>query len=100
MTIYATSGERVTCENGHHICTFLETVAAGQREVADCLTDWQQAEPMIGEYIPNCHQCGAPFYLAGGMFHFGEGVTAAWRIFSADRVVNTLARPLPLHWDA
>jgi hypothetical protein len=46
--VYALAGERVTCENGHHICTFAQTVYIGDMQYPDTqFTDWQQSYPRL-----------------------------------------------------
>jgi hypothetical protein len=74
--VYATAGETVTCENGHPICDFLETVHVGQEQDADRqLGNWRQDKPTVGQFpIPRCAKCGAPF-ATGVVYHFRDG----WR---------------------
>lgn len=73
---YAVAGEIVTCENGHPICEFIETVESGQRQdLPRQLGKWRQPEPEVGTIpVPVCAVCGAQFYT-GAHFHIGE----SWR---------------------
>jgi len=82
---YALKGEAVTCENGHVICEFVETVHVGQRQdVERQLGNWQQKKPTLGQLpLPVCEKCGAQFTL-GDRYHFASG----WRV--ADRGPNGL----------
>lgn len=74
----AKDGDRILCENGHHVCTIeritgeiayydfedkefkQETVTADQLESL-LLTDWQQAEPECGtgSFTVMCDKCNA-----------------------------------------
>lgn len=73
---YAQVGEIVTCENGHPICEFVETVAYGQmQDVAHQLGGWRQGVPEVGQLpLPACDRCGAQF-TDGMRYHFADG----WR---------------------
>jgi hypothetical protein len=69
--VYALAGERVTCENGHHICTFAQTVYIGDMQYPDTqFTDWQQSVPIHASH-PVCAKCNAKFYTHGGILHIG-----------------------------
>jgi hypothetical protein len=69
---YAVEGERVTCENGHYICEFMETVDVGQWFDPKQLGNWAQEAPHVGQYpIPGCAVCGAKF-STGALFHIEE----------------------------
>jgi hypothetical protein len=73
---YAEAGEVVTCENGHPICEFIETVAWGQiQDVERQLGRWHQEKPEVGQLpLPVCAICSASF-TDGMRYHFGDG----WR---------------------
>lgn len=72
---YAAKGEKVTCENGHEICTFSRDVSWGDFFTPGDLTDWKQKEPEIGDLDPQrCESCGKPWSDAM-RFHFADG----WR---------------------
>jgi hypothetical protein len=77
LSVYAHAGDVVTCENGHEICTFKETVLVGQRQdLPKHLGDFRQESPEIGDPLPAlCVICGAPFVHSPGLFHFADG----WR---------------------
>lgn len=75
-TVYARAGERVTCENGHHIFTFCRTVRMGEDvDPPKNMEDWQIPVPPIGAVDPPCH-CGAQWAACDGRFHFERG---GWR---------------------
>ena len=83
LTPYAHAGEQVTCENGHEVCKFTVDVYIGQnQDLQHQLGHWTQEEPIVGGEIPECMRCGAPFYRAGGFFHFKEG----WRVRSLPKL--------------
>jgi hypothetical protein len=72
--IFASLGDIVTCENGHPICAFAETVMIGQmQDVRRHFVGWTQEEPEAGSY-PVCAKCEALF-TDSGHFHFEDG----WR---------------------
>jgi len=73
---YAVAGETVTCESGHPICDFVETVNYGQmQDVKRQLGNWRQPEAKIGEFpIRGCAVCGKP-WTTGSTYHFKFG----WR---------------------
>ncbi len=75
-TVYGRIGEKVTCENGHHIFTFRETAYLGEpQDPKRHFGNWQQPEPVIGQIpIPSCAKCGAP-WTDGMVYHFEDG----WR---------------------
>jgi hypothetical protein len=75
--VFAYAGDVVTCESGHPICTFAETVKFGQQQdVKRQLTAWTQEEPEPGLFlVPVCAQCEARFVDGNGHFHFPGG----WR---------------------
>jgi len=74
--VFASAGEVVTCESGHSICTFAETVNIGQYQLPHHLGEWRQEEPKIGTFpMPVCAKCGSKFVLDNGHFHFHGG----WR---------------------
>ena len=76
LPVYAKAGEVVTCENGHVICQFVETVCRGATQnLPKQLGHWRQKEPKVGGPIPVCAKCGAWFYLSPGLFHIGK----SWR---------------------
>jgi hypothetical protein len=70
---YAVVGETVTCENGHPICDFMETVDVGQmQDLPRQLGNWRQETPTVGQFpIPGCAICGKPF-TTGISFHIGK----------------------------
>jgi len=72
LPVYACKGETVTCENGHPICDFVETVHCGQnQDVRMQLGNWRQDEPQLGALpIPGCAVCGAAF-TTGTHYHVG-----------------------------
>jgi hypothetical protein len=73
---YAAAGETVTCTNGHPICEFAKDAMSGETFSSSYLTNWRQKEPKVGQTpIPRCAVCGAPFYIAGNIFHIGT----SWR---------------------
>jgi hypothetical protein len=76
IPVYAYKGERVTCENGHVVCEFVETVFRGGSQALDVqLGYWRQKKPVIGQMeLPRCEICGAKWYY-GGIFH----TMAGWR---------------------
>jgi hypothetical protein len=78
LPVYAHAGEVVTCENGHEICTFKETVMVGQiQELDRQIGDFRQERPKVGDMLPlYCTICGARWAGAWGTFHFKGG----WRL--------------------
>lgn len=79
MSVYAFKGERITCENGHHICTVAHTINKGQAQRDDDFEDWQQPEPAMDTF-PKCDKCGGKFFAGSGIFHFVGG----WRYDGAE----------------
>lgn len=74
--LYACAGERVTCENGHYICTVARDIVMGAFAQRGEFMDWCfGGEPEIGKPPPPC-QCGAPWWQPGQKFHFDNG---GWR---------------------
>jgi hypothetical protein len=75
-TPYATEGEAITCENGHYICDFVQTVYEGDiQNVEEQLGNWQQTKPKLGVIpLPCCEKCGAQWTL-GVIYHIEGG----WR---------------------
>ena len=73
--IYADKGETVTCENGHPICEFLDSVATGQPFSSLHMGNWQQPEPKLGTIAQACGICGARWFK-GPYLHFPNG----WRV--------------------
>jgi hypothetical protein len=82
--MYASRGEKVTCENGHYICTLAEDMPDWMTGTPKC-EDWQQPEPAIGDQ-PVCQVCGGMWFcgsvtfpdgmiLQGQFLHFPDG----WR---------------------
>jgi hypothetical protein len=63
MKIYAKKGEKVTCENGHHICTVSCDIITGVYQKAGDLMEWTQPKPKINGKIPKCKQCKGEFYV-------------------------------------
>ncbi len=76
LPVYARAGEWVTCEKGHTVCAFAETVHVGQmQDVGRHFTYWCQEPPMLGQLpIPGCQICGAA-WTNGMSYHFDDG----WR---------------------
>jgi hypothetical protein len=76
-TSYAREGEVVTCENGHPICEFIQTVYVGDtQDPENQLGFWHQPKPEVGQNpVPRCSKCGGRWYIAGGIMHFKDG----WR---------------------
>jgi hypothetical protein len=72
---YAKKGDAVTCERGHHICTFQRDVAVSDPFDSTVLGDWRQPEPKKGTVYQPCMICGARWYK-GVYLHFPGG----WRI--------------------
>jgi hypothetical protein len=75
--LYATAGERVLCENGHHVATFNKDVAMGGR-IAGALDFIGQPEPTPGSPIPICAQCGAAAFRGVMHAHFTDGWRGSW----------------------
>lgn len=76
--IYAKKGERITCENGHEICTFSREVLYGdEQNVAVDLTNWKQAEPQKGDPCESirCEICRAEWIRNGFNYH----IEGEWR---------------------
>ena len=74
--VFASAGETVTCENGHPICEFVETVHYGQMQNLPAqLGNWRQEPPKLGSFDIKCEKCGAKFAAGNGHFHFANG----WR---------------------
>jgi hypothetical protein len=75
-SVYAFAGETVTCENGHPICDFVETVYFGDFQRPDQqFGNWRQSKPQVGQLpLPVCEKCGAAF-TDGMRYHIGE----VWR---------------------
>ena len=69
--LYAKEGERVTCEDGHHICTLAADIPL--YSTGALKADWHQPEPKIGDQ-PVCKICGK-MWFAG---HIGLLETAKW----------------------
>ena len=72
---YAVKGEVVTCENGHFICEFLDTVNVGQSWDSTKLGRWRQPEPKLGTMKQPCTSCNARWF-EGSYLHFPDG----WRV--------------------
>ncbi|QPF87010.1 hypothetical protein IC762_12220 [Bradyrhizobium genosp. L] len=72
-TPYARKGETVTCEAGHPICDFVETVYVGEiQDVDGEIGNWRQEKVVRGTIpIPGCAICGAAF-TDGIIFHIGN----------------------------
>lgn len=75
--VYAQAGETITCEQGHPICSVVETVYVGQIQDLDRqFGDWRQKPPPKGSMLPvRCMSCGARWCETAGIFHFKDG----WR---------------------
>lgn len=59
--LVAEEGEKVSCENGHYICTVAERIETGRATVSQ-FKDWAPDIVIVqGERIPDCPTCGAPF---------------------------------------
>jgi hypothetical protein len=54
-------GERVVCENGHHVCdVVMDTDDAPLNGWDQAFGNWQQTQPKLGSPMPiRCAQCGA-----------------------------------------
>jgi hypothetical protein len=74
---YAREGEVVTCENGHPVCEFVQTVFMGDmQDLENQLGFWHQPKPEVGQLeIPRCAKCNGRFYISGGIMHLKDG----WR---------------------
>lgn len=59
-SVYANKGERITCENGHHIATFAHDVMRYNRTSVDDLKNWSQLPPASGAPSESllCDKCG------------------------------------------
>lgn len=78
MTI-AKAGERVTCANGHHICTVARDIKPGEVQRRDDFKDWQQPEPLMGTMLPiKCDICGEPYIRPDAIC-----VEGSWRSIAA-----------------
>jgi hypothetical protein len=76
---YAFEGEKVTCENGHEICTIGRDIIIGQmQDVSRDYKDWKQTPAVAGSNYNSlaCEQCGAKWIISGPILHFAEG---GWR---------------------
>lgn len=72
MTI-AKAGEKVTCENGHHICTVGRDVEAGGVQKPEDFVDWKHPEPELAATFPiKCTVCGAPWITPEAICIGGE----------------------------
>lgn len=74
---YATSGEQVTCENGHVMCEFSRDIPKWKMFEKGDQVAWRQPEPEVGAPNPTCKTCGARA-IVWPYFHFVDG----WRIAS------------------
>lgn len=74
--VYAKRGERVTCENGHYICTIAEDVYGAELKAED----WQQPEPEP-DSRPVCNVCGAKWwhYEKGDLWGQFLHIDGEWR---------------------
>ena len=74
--IYAHAGETITCENGHPICDFRETVYQGDMQnPSDQFWNWKQAPPKLGVIpLPRCEVCNG-MWTMGVIYHIGD----SWR---------------------
>jgi hypothetical protein len=72
-----TTGEWVTCENGHHIARVAKPVAVGDRINEKLpLSDWTTSEPQLGAaQVEPCRVCGGAWWGGGHVLHFEDG----WR---------------------
>ena len=61
MNIIARAGEKVTCENGHEICTFAEDFNRDSVFGVRLFTDWKIERPEPSSPIENCPTCGAQY---------------------------------------
>ncbi len=73
----ARAGEVVTCQNGHQICDVAVDIARhSPGPLVSQFSNWRDIqEPKIGEIIPPCPHCGAPFIergLLSARLHIGE----------------------------
>jgi hypothetical protein len=60
--IIAYKGERVTCENGHGICTVAKDIDSKDLVSASQFEDWLfEVDTRSGSRIPVCPVCSAPF---------------------------------------
>lgn len=75
MSAYASKGESVTCENGHHICDMAEDLHFGQMNWRGSFGNWSQPEPKMVSPQQSCQECGAPWLRNDWELHFSEG----WR---------------------
>jgi hypothetical protein len=73
--VYAKKGDKIFCENGHHICSFAEDVYCGTiPNTSRQLTDWQQLQPNRGDLVgaphTKCDICGGLYWHGNdGGFH-------------------------------
>lgn len=74
--IYASAGETITCENGHPICDFRETVYAGDMQnPTEQFWNWRQTKPKLGVIqLPRCEVCNG-MWTMGVIYHVGD----SWR---------------------
>lgn len=79
MTLFAKSGEWVTCENGHRICRVARDIQQGElMQPENKLVEWQQPKPVSGQRSEQirCGLCGAKWFGSHlGKLHFEDG----WR---------------------
>ncbi len=64
--VYA--GERVTCVNGHLICSIMENIGSGDQNWSKKLGKWQFEPPERGSQ-PVCDLCGGKFWSRPGILH-------------------------------
>lgn len=67
MALYAQQGEKITCPNGHEICTIAEDIKRGDMQDRDrYFKDWQQPIPKVGvDLCIECAECGTPWFNKG-----------------------------------
>jgi hypothetical protein len=52
------AGTRITCENGHRVCTTAVDLHVNEVVVVEMFTAWQIAAPQPGDMFPRCGICG------------------------------------------
>lgn len=75
--IFARAQERITCEQGHLICTMARTVLIGEPiDPSRDFKHWQQTPPVVGQEgnTVRCSRCRG-WWTESGRFHFEDG----WR---------------------
>lgn len=83
MTIWAKTGETITCVKGHPICEIARDINVGdERSTAADFTNWYQPPPdkAVPTSAIRCNICRGVWVRPDGYtFHFGVAPDDEWR---------------------